>query len=128
MFARQGGGAYLAARAGSFVIGVGLSVYGNWFLRKMKGIGHEVVPTRRSRRFSGWRSRAMLAARGSAAACAVCFGDPNSPITKSAEKGVWFLLAVMVLVEVGFGIFFLSISGGAREDSAIRCRGPFSVS
>ena len=42
-----------------------------------------------------------------AAACAVCFGDPNSPITKSAEMGVWFLLAVIVLVEVAFGIFFL---------------------
>jgi hypothetical protein len=42
-----------------------------------------------------------------AAACAICFGDPNSPITKSAEMGVWFLLAVIVLVEAGFGVFFL---------------------
>jgi hypothetical protein len=42
-----------------------------------------------------------------AAACQVCFGDPNSPLTKSAEMGVWFLLAVIVLVEAGFGIFFL---------------------
>jgi hypothetical protein len=41
-----------------------------------------------------------------AAACATCFGDPNSPITKSAEMGVWFLLAVIVLVEAGFGVFF----------------------
>jgi hypothetical protein len=42
-----------------------------------------------------------------AAACQICFGDPNSPITKSAEMGVWFLLAVIVLVEAGFGVFFL---------------------
>jgi hypothetical protein len=50
---------------------------------------------------------AWLAAAGSANACAICFGDPNSPLTKSAEMGVWFLLAVIVLVEAGFGVFFL---------------------
>ena len=48
-----------------------------------------------------------LALAGAAAACPVCFGDANSPITKSAEMGVWFLLAVIVLVEAGFGVFFL---------------------
>jgi hypothetical protein len=57
-------------------------------------------------------SRWMLAsvaaalAERSAAACQICFGDPSSPITKSAEMGVWFLLAVIVLVEAGFGVFF----------------------
>ena len=50
---------------------------------------------------------AWLAAAGSAAACPICFGDPNSPITKSAEMGVWFLLAVILLVEAGFGVFFV---------------------
>ena len=50
---------------------------------------------------------ALLASRGSATACPICFGDPDSPITKSAEMGVWFLLAVIVLVEAGFGVFFL---------------------
>jgi hypothetical protein len=50
---------------------------------------------------------AWLAAAGSAAACQICFGDPNSPLTKSAEMGVWFLLAVIILVEAGFGVFFL---------------------
>ena len=62
---------------------------------------------------SGW---AVVVARGlvvlllqavPAAACTVCFGDANSPLTKSAEMGVWFLLAVILIVEVGFGIFFL---------------------
>jgi len=48
-----------------------------------------------------------LALAGAAAACTVCFGDPDSPITKSAEMGVWFLLAVILLVEAGFGVFFL---------------------
>ena len=64
----------------------------------------------KSVRFLGSLVGAALAAgllsAAPAAACAVCFGDPNSPITKSAEMGVWFLLAVIVLVEVGFGVFF----------------------
>lgn len=41
-----------------------------------------------------------------AAACSVCFGDPNSPLAHGVEMGVWFLLAVIVLVEAAFGIFF----------------------
>lgn len=40
-------------------------------------------------------------------ACAVCFGDPNSNLTKGAVAGVLFLLAVtaFVLTAVGFTIF-----------------------
>ncbi|HSP99876.1 MAG TPA: hypothetical protein VL049_21855 [Candidatus Dormibacteraeota bacterium] len=41
-----------------------------------------------------------------AAACQVCFGDPNSSLTRGVEMGVWFLLAVILLVQAGFGIFF----------------------
>ena len=37
MFRGQGGGGYLVVAAGSFFIGIVLTVYGNWFLRKMKG-------------------------------------------------------------------------------------------
>jgi hypothetical protein len=50
-----------------------------------------------------------------AAACAVCFGDPSAQITKGAEQGVWFLLAVMVLVQVGFGIFFFYLRRRAQR-------------
>ncbi len=48
----------------------------------------------------------LFAAVAPVTACSVCFGDPNAPMTKSAEMGVWFLLAVILLVEAGFGIFF----------------------
>jgi hypothetical protein len=48
----------------------------------------------------------LFSAARPAAACPICFGDPNSPITKSAELGVWFLLAVIVIVEVAFAVFF----------------------
>jgi hypothetical protein len=38
MFRNQGGGGgYLLVGAGSFATALGLAVYGNWFLRKMKG-------------------------------------------------------------------------------------------
>lgn len=49
-----------------------------------------------------------------AAACAVCFGDPNAQMTKGAEQGVWFLLGIMLLVQVGFGIFFMYLRRRAR--------------
>jgi hypothetical protein len=49
-----------------------------------------------------------------AEACAVCFGDPNAQMTKGAEQGVWFLLGIMMLVQVGFGIFFLYLRRRAR--------------
>ena len=47
-----------------------------------------------------------FAAAFPAAACQVCFADPNSPLTRGVEMGVWFLLAVILLVEAAFGIFF----------------------
>ena len=49
---------------------------------------------------------ASFAAILPAAACQVCFGDPNSPLTRSVEMGVWFLLGVILLVQAAFGIFF----------------------
>jgi len=57
----------------------------------------------------------VLAAPRVAAACAVCFGDPNAQITKGAEEGVWFLLGVMLLVQVGFGIFFFYLRRRAQR-------------
>jgi hypothetical protein len=103
---RDGGGAaYLAGGVGSFATAFGLALYGNWFVRKMKRL-----PSERTLRvvFSLVAGTALWAslAAGTAEACQTCFGDPSSPITKSAEMGVWFLLAVILAVEAGFGIFF----------------------
>lgn len=50
-----------------------------------------------------------------AAACAVCFGDPNAQMTKGAEDGIWFLLGVMVLVQAGFGMFFFYLRRRAQR-------------
>jgi len=35
-------------------------------------------------------------------------------MTKGAEQGVWFLLGIMVLVQIGFGIFFMYLRRRAR--------------
>jgi len=40
MYRDEGGGGYLAVAIVSFACAVGLTVYGNWFLKKMKGIDH----------------------------------------------------------------------------------------
>ena len=58
---------------------------------------------------------ALVAAPRCASACAVCFGDPSAQMTKGAEQGVWFLLGIMVLVQVGFGIFFFYLRRRARQ-------------
>lgn len=39
-----------------------------------------------------------------AAACAVCFGDPDSALTKGAANGVIFLAAVVYLVLMAMGM------------------------
>jgi len=39
--------------------------------------------------------------RQNAWACAVCFGDPNSPMSHGARAGVLFLLGVVVVVLSG---------------------------
>lgn len=39
-----------------------------------------------------------------AAACAVCFGDPNSALTKGAANGVIFLAVVVYLVLMSMGM------------------------
>lgn len=56
----------------------------------------------------------VLLDTGLANACPVCFGDPNAQMTKGAEQGVWFLLGIMLLVQVGFGIFFFYLRRRAR--------------
>ena len=47
-------------------------------------------------------------------ACPVCFGDPNAQMTKGMETGIWFLLAILGALQVGFGIFFLYLRRRAR--------------
>jgi len=48
----------------------------------------------------------VLASAGTAQACAVCFGDPNSQLTKAMAPGILFLLGCIGTVLSGFGVMF----------------------
>ena len=75
-----------------------LFVYGVWFLKKWKNLSYYVwVGLLTGLTFSG----------PAAMACAVCLGNPSSPLAISANKGVLFLLSVVAVVLVAFGALFL---------------------
>ena len=48
-------------------------------------------------------------------ACPVCYGAPNSPMTKSSNNAIMFLLGVIGFVQVGFVAMFWSFWRRARE-------------
>ena len=61
--------------------------------------------TRRGRRFMailGVGALAVFVWPQQAQACAVCFGDPESPMAKGAASGVVFLAAVVYVMLLGF--------------------------
>lgn len=43
-----------------------------------------------------------------AAACPVCYGNPSSPLTKAADKGIFFLLGIVAFVQLGFIALFVT--------------------
>jgi heme/copper-type cytochrome/quinol oxidase subunit 2 len=49
-----------------------------------------------------------------ASACAVCFGDPDSPWAKALNWGVLALLAVVLMVLGGIVAFFVFMAKRAR--------------
>ena len=48
-------------------------------------------------------------------ACPVCYGAPNSPLTKGSNNGIAFLLGVIGFVQVGFVAMFWSFWRRAKE-------------
>ena len=60
----------------------------------------------------GFRSAMLvmltMLATSAASACPVCFGDPNSPMTKGASNGILFLLGIVGFVQLGFVALFFS--------------------
>jgi NADH:ubiquinone oxidoreductase subunit H len=54
-----------------------------------------------------------------ASACTVCFGDPSSSLNKGASNGIFFMLAVIGLVQIGFIALFWSFW---RRAKALRAR------
>ena len=50
---------------------------------------------------------ALLAVASPALACPVCFGNPNSSMTKGTQAGIFALLLVTVAMLGAFGGFFV---------------------
>ena len=50
---------------------------------------------------------ALLAVATPALACPVCFGNPNSAMTKGTQAGIFALLLVTVAMLAAFGGFFV---------------------
>lgn len=57
----------------------------------------------------------LLLAAPDAYACAVCWGAPDDPLVKGANNGVWVLLSIVGVVQVGFIALFYSFWRRARE-------------
>ncbi len=53
-------------------------------------------------------------------ACPVCFGDPASPMTKGATSAVWFMLAIVGVVQIGFIALFVTLWRRARANKKFR--------
>ena len=75
----------------SFASTVGLIGYLAWFLKKSKGLSYLAI------------SAFLLLVSHPAMACSVCIGNSGSPMVKSANVGVLFLLAIVAGVLSGIG-------------------------
>jgi hypothetical protein len=51
---------------------------------------------------------AILFVPAIASACSVCYGDPGSPMTKSSNNAIIFLLGIVGFVQLGFIALFWS--------------------
>lgn len=55
-----------------------------------------------------------------ALACPVCFGSPDDPMVKGVNNGIWVLLSLVGLVQLGFVAMFWSFWRRAREQKRFR--------
>jgi hypothetical protein len=62
----------------------------------------------------------MLLVPSILSACPVCYGAPNSPMTKSSNNAIMFLLGVVGFVQVGFIALFWSFWRRAKEMRRLR--------
>ena len=88
-----GSAVHLAESAGWVLAAVALLVYGRRFLRKYRSLGYYAL--------------LLVLAADIAEACSVCFGNPESPMTKSVVAGVWVMLGCIGSLLAAFAGLFL---------------------
>jgi hypothetical protein len=52
--------------------------------------------------------------------CPVCFGAPDDPMVKGVNNGIWVLLSLVGVVQIGFVAMFWSFWRRAREQKRFR--------
>lgn len=62
----------------------------------------------------------MIAIAPAVFACPVCFGAPDDPMVKGVNNGIWVLLGLVAVVQVGFVAMFWSFWRRAREQKRFR--------
>jgi len=65
----------------------------------------------------------LLITVGDADACSVCYGDPESPMTKGMAAGIWVLLGCIFTLLAGFASMFLYWMSRSRRLSALELVG-----
>ena len=110
-------GTYLVLGVLSAFFGILLIVYGFWFWRKIKTREEEQRRRRKLMRpvpalivLWVW----MLSTRTSWA-CSVCYGEAEGPMIEAARMGVWLLFGLVGVMQVSFGLFFITLWRRARK-------------
>ncbi len=99
---------YVFSGAASIVVALGLAGYLVWFLKKSKGLSYIV-----------WAATlGPILLSSNAYACAVCLGNADSPLVKSANAAVVLLLGVVCSVLIAFAALFISWVVRARRLAA----------
>lgn len=55
-----------------------------------------------------------------ASACPVCMGAPGDPLVEGTNRGIWVLLGVVGLVQIGFAALFVTFWRRARDLKRLR--------
>ena len=63
---------------------------------------------------------ALVLIAPAASACPVCWGNPDDPMVKSANNGIWVLLGVVGFVQIAFAALFISFWRRAKEQKRFR--------
>ena len=106
---------YLWLGIGSFILGVGLIVYGAWFRRKIRTAEQE--RERRRRNLHGVPAVVLVSIFGTRAAeaCSVCYGQAEGPMIDAAKLGVWLLFGLVLAIQLAFLTFFLYLYRRAKR-------------
>ncbi len=132
-YANEGGGIYLTMGLLSLLAGVGLLVYGRWFLREVHSRDDD--DKRRRKLIKPIKVIAILvglwvAGTDPVPACSVCYGEAEGPLIDAARAGVFLLFGLVLSVQIAFAWFFLQLrkrsklqdAGGTVSSSSVTSR------